>query len=169
MKNSLAKSRKARPNVPRDKASLANFKDLAIFLTGGIDENRQILTSAEVYSIKSDTWTIAPDLNVRRQLHSMCSLGDRVYCFGGLGQYITINNVEYIEAGTLLAGSQNQKWNLVTQRLLANLKPRYLDVFCPIDNERIVILGGRSSGRRHKDAYLLCTVSMTVEPLSTLS
>ena len=62
--------------------TLTNYKDKVIFMTG--------FSEGEVlfYDIEKNSWSNAPNLIEKRQNHSSCSLGERVYIFGGDGDLI---------------------------------------------------------------------------------
>ena len=60
---------------------MANYKDQFIVVSGGfVDGGR----SSEIYSIASDSWAKAPDLNEYRSGHSTSTHGTFVYIMGGL-------------------------------------------------------------------------------------
>lgn len=78
--------------------TLANFKDKAIFVTGGL--YGKSLATVEFYLIDSDLWSLsAPDLNIRRHNHSSCALQDKIYVFGGYNtsMHSFLNAIETLE------------------------------------------------------------------------
>ena len=66
--------------------ALCSYRDWAIIVVGGfaIGED-EAAASVELYDIATNTWAtdIVPDLNVAREGHSCCALGDNIYAFGG--------------------------------------------------------------------------------------
>ena len=76
---------KARPLKPRSCPSLVNFADKFIFVIAGCNpfDHREYLDSVDVYSIKTDSWAVAPALNTPRMSHSSCVLKDTIYTFCG--------------------------------------------------------------------------------------
>ena len=85
-----------RPLVARRSPALANFADEVIFVTGGRNlVTRELESSLEWYLVDSDTWqtstnndsvAIQMTLNEPRMGHSSCSLGNRIYVYGGKGE-----------------------------------------------------------------------------------
>ena len=60
--NSVTKTTKATPKLARYRPALTNFRDRLLFMTGGfITGSGQ--SSVEFYTIESDLWSDAPNLN----------------------------------------------------------------------------------------------------------
>mmetsp|Transcript_23270 Transcript_23270/g.28852 ORF Transcript_23270/g.28852 Transcript_23270/m.28852 type:complete len:99 (-) Transcript_23270:360-656(-) len=53
-------------------------------MTGGVNEAERAVRWCQRYCIASDSWDLAPDMNVARLRHSACALGPVVYVFCGL-------------------------------------------------------------------------------------
>lgn len=85
--------------------SLANYRDEAVFVSGGFDSTFKKLSKVLVYIVKNDSWLVGegrvPELNMARKFHNSCSLGDRVYVFGGYNRE-DLNSVEWLDAAKLL-------------------------------------------------------------------
>ena len=74
------------PSTPWTQVSLAVYQNKAVFKTGGLDKAKDsIKKSVEIYCIDRDQWQCdkVPELNHGRCMHSSCTLGDRLYVFGG--------------------------------------------------------------------------------------
>ena len=63
-----------------------------IFITGGSDENDQLLNVAERYDSIRNTWALLPFLNIVRANHSSCTLGKTLYVLGGFSHQFHITN-----------------------------------------------------------------------------
>ena len=72
---------------------LINFNDLAIFKCAGYGSK-----SVEIYHPNNDHWTKTNDLNEKRWGSSGCSLGAKVYVFGGTAIDTASTSVETFEA-----------------------------------------------------------------------
>ena len=55
-------------------------KTKVVYLTGGDFEAAKIVS---IYSIKNDEWHAAPPLNIGRDSHASCCLGQHVFVFAG--------------------------------------------------------------------------------------
>ena len=67
----------------------------------------------EKYDIANDTWSLAPAYNLKRIIHSGCTLGQYLYIYGGCniknnGPYFQ-NSIEFLDAHAHLNGSHT-KW-----------------------------------------------------------
>ena len=66
-----------------------------VFLTGG-----EYVTTVERFDLRSNkmTWQVMPSLNVARSKHASCSLGSKVFVFGGTPKIPyyreTLNSIE---------------------------------------------------------------------------
>ena len=74
--------------------------DAYVFLCGGyIAETYLTLASVERYSLGTDSWSPMPDMNVRRQNASACTLGLKIYVFCGYDPVEDfMNTVEVLSA-----------------------------------------------------------------------
>ena len=62
-RQNLRSVRKSAPPNKRGAPGLANFNDEFIFIGGGHDAEDVDMSSVDMYSIESDTWSIAPELS----------------------------------------------------------------------------------------------------------
>ena len=161
--NDLKKSDKiVKPAIltPRERPALANYKDKIIFVAGGYRHGRT-LACVECYTIAHDTWSAVQPLNQERQSASACSLGYRVYVFGGyISDQDHLNSIEWLNVHQL---DESAAWTKIKPRKRW-VKPRKESVFVPISATEIVILGG-SIIRETSEANLYDTSDDTFTPL----
>ena len=82
-----------------------------------------------------------PKLKMARANHSSCSMGSLVYVFAGniKYQFMRTNTVEFLD--TANAQKAFFRWHLISFDQ-AEIDGRRLPVFCPINDEKILIFGG---------------------------
>ena len=88
----LAATEKAGPSTKRMWPSLASYHDKYLFVTGGMG-----LVSVEYYDISMDKWEQGPDLNIPRQSHSSCALGDKLYVCCGSDYAEPLRSIERLD------------------------------------------------------------------------
>ena len=66
-------------------SAAAVFVDNKIYVIGGVNR-RSVLSSCEVYDIKSDTWQPIAAMQSSRMRHSAAVHDGSIYVFGGLGE-----------------------------------------------------------------------------------
>ena len=59
------------------------------------------LATVEVYRVDRDEWSPCPNLNIKRQSHSACVLGNKLYVSGGLGE----DSIEVAKCTDLISNS----------------------------------------------------------------
>ena len=125
------------------------------------------MDSVECYSVEDDDWFEGPDLNLPRYDTSSCTLGDRVYCFGGVQGYKSYyNSIEWLDASDcLFSGTVMPSWNLIEISQKKKLDPRYGSLFCPINANELVIMGGRDQLTDLSDAWIFSCKKETVRKL----
>ena len=71
--------------TPRNGASLINYLDQYILLSGGANPANSVqkLSNVELYSIEKNCWVSIPSLIEPRQNHNGCAVGNMAYVFGG--------------------------------------------------------------------------------------
>ena len=69
----------------RFSASLVNYEDQFLFLSGGFIPAtfEQYTDNVQKYDIAANKWSEAPKLNIKRQEHSGCCLKNFIYVFCG--------------------------------------------------------------------------------------
>ena len=98
--------------------NLVNYRDRLILMSGGYSsafKTKDMLATVERYDVLQDAWfeDDTPDLNVGRYNHSSCSLGNKVYIFGGVSfSNQDLNSIESLDAEKLLQGEQTH-WVLI--------------------------------------------------------
>jgi hypothetical protein len=60
----------------------------------------------DIYTIETDTWSQAPQLNQPRSMHSSCVAGHTLCVFGGSGDGKYLNSIEMIDARAVVRGDQ---------------------------------------------------------------
>ena len=68
----------------RYRFALANYRDEAIYITGGSYSLLDNVSSVMRFNLRSNQWEKAPSMNQARKCHSSCVLKKKVYVFGGL-------------------------------------------------------------------------------------
>ena len=59
--------------------------DVAIFITGGIDErDNALMSSAIKYDNETDKWSHLQGMNMCRAYHASCVMGTKLYVFAGI-------------------------------------------------------------------------------------
>ena len=128
----------------RKDASLTNFKDKFVYLSGGIFSGGRIaLIEVFQYDIEKDSWTVAPSLNERRAEHGSCVIENSIYICGGYKRRIDakgepIKGIEKLklsrEIGVVQGSSQWETLNVGFPKLA-----RFRIV--PISSEEILFIG----------------------------
>lgn len=107
----------------------------------------QIEGTVDQYFIDSDIWTDdTPLLNVARQGHSSCALGENIYVFGGVGEgNVDLNSIERLNlnVANLLNDDFQSQWTLIQ----TTLQPQLLSLIYPINKRDILVLGGWTDQR----------------------
>ena len=82
-----------------------------------------------------------PKLHEARANHSSCSMGSKVYVFAGNieDKVMKTNTVEFLD--TANEQKSSFRWHLISFDQ-AEIDGRRLPVFCPINDEEILIFGG---------------------------
>ena len=87
------------------------------------------------YDIMSDEWTDIPSLNVARKRSGSCHLNGRIYAFAGKGES-DLNSIEM-----LITDPMASSWKLIQAPKL--FSPRTCPIVAPLNQEEIVIIGGK--------------------------
>ena len=102
-------------------------------------------------------------MNIARQDHSGCALGDSLYVFGGaciIGRLNSIEKMVNVHAVISANSSKTSQWHLLNIAEANLPSKRYHSIVTPLDRTRILILGGRfnASWREIKsDAFVVDT------------
>ena len=112
--------------------ALTAYKNRHLFLTGGLMMKPYVCTDIDVYSIDRDQWSSCPKLNIARQNHSTCILGDKLYVSCGQGR--GADSIEVANCIDLIDGN-SAAWQLLTVRYRA-----WNHVFCPISDHEILLM-----------------------------
>jgi len=124
-------------------ASLASYKSIVIYLTGGYELSKGIPSKKAIaYDLRTQTVNAAlPDLNQARYYHSSCTLCTKLYVFSGCDRHERLlNSLEVLNLA-----KENNLWKLVP---LVDFPARGEAVVCPVSETEILIMGGRTY-RRH--------------------
>ena len=77
-------------------ASIANFADKFIFITGGTNaRNMKMIKDVRRYDINMNQWSEAPKMNFSRRDHASCALGEFLYVI--FGQPNRVHNIERLK------------------------------------------------------------------------
>ena len=81
-------------------SALANYGDIVIYKSGGCSFGQKCTAKSdcERYDLQLKRWFVAPELQVARESHSSCSLGNYVYVFCGLRGTRHLLSVEQLDA-----------------------------------------------------------------------
>ena len=75
----------AKPIEKRMLSALSNYANQLVFMTGGFEAP----PTTQYYNISLNSWAMGPSISKARNSHSSCTLGSRVYIFGGLDENFT--------------------------------------------------------------------------------
>ena len=67
----------------------------------------------DMYTIETDTWSQAPQLNTPRNAHNSCVAGHTLSVFGGVSKGQNLNSIEMIDARAVVRGDQ-PAWEIIT-------------------------------------------------------
>ena len=103
---------KAKPRISRDTVnSFVNFKNKFLFVIGGCTVYMQggqeeSMTSVEIYNLNRDSWAEGPSLNIARDSHTSCILGDRIYTFFGKStqSHEVLSTIEFLNVDAMEEG-----------------------------------------------------------------
>ena len=118
----------------RQWASMCNFKDELIFVSGGLG-----LRSVERYDLKNDHWKKMPLMNEIRENHASCALGSAIYMFCGFndGNFsYTIERLEVVQP--------DQFWHLILFPEASKLIRSNPSVCAVEEKDEIVIFCGEN-------------------------
>ena len=59
--------------------------DNKIYVTGGRDNDQQIMSSVDCYDPDTNSWSQVANMNIARRYHTLVSLHGRLYAIGGYG------------------------------------------------------------------------------------
>ena len=101
------------PTKIRMDASLANFADKYIFMTGG--HYGGFHSETDVYEVSTNTWTKAPPLNIARGDASTCAFNNEMlYVYGGKADYEKFaEKIEKLDARRFISGDRDVAWELI--------------------------------------------------------
>ena len=80
--------------------------DNKIYVTGGMDDDCQPMSSVDCYDPDTNTWSQVADMNMARRGHSLVSLHGRLYAIGGY----RVDTVDVYDPG-------NDTWTLLQHKL----------------------------------------------------
>ena len=80
--------------------------DNKIYVTGGMDDDYQRMSSVDCYDPDTNTWSQMVNMNIARRGHSLVSLHGRLYALGGSG----VDSVEVFDP-------DNNTWTLFQHKL----------------------------------------------------
>ena len=116
-----------------------------------------------MYTIESDTWSSAPNLNQARSGLSFCAQGDKLYAlFGYLySEDVNVNMIESLDARKWIEGARVE-WT-VLQLASEEISPRGDVLVVPIGLNELAILGGDCDDMMLSDVTILNTDTNTTE------
>ena len=116
-----------------------------------------------MYTIESDTWSSAPELNQARSGLSFCAQGNKIYAmFGYLySEDTNVNTIEKLDARKWIDGIQVE-WT-VLHLASGEISPRGDVLVVPIGPNELAILGGDCDHMMLSDAIILNTENNTAE------
>ena len=91
----------------RAHSSIANYRDRAVYITGGFSDTEKALDSVMKFDLSTREWTDAPAINQARLGHSSCVLGSKLYVFGGRDGERYLNSLEVLNVPS------NNLWSIV--------------------------------------------------------
>lgn len=133
-----------------------------MYLTGG----RTVDSEAPVeqtwcYSLTKNRWEEAPSMTFGRQMHGSCSLGSRLYAFGGK----TADDSPDRGSIEMISPEQDQMWTvLVRAHPLVNRYSPVIGVLNTRKHEFVVLCGGRN-GLKLQDGYTIRNNGAVCEPV----
>ena len=121
------------------------------------------MSSVDMYTIESDTWSSAPELNQARSGLSFCAQGNKIYAmFGYLySEDTNVNTIETLDARKWIDGIQVE-WT-VLHLASGEISPRGDVLVVPIGPNELAILGGDCDDMMLSDAIILNTENNTAE------
>ena len=136
--------------------SVANYRDKAIYLSGGWDKDWN--TSAQVFALdllKSE-WRNEANLQQSRCNHSSCTLGEKIFVFGGFsGTDRILNSIEELDLSAWW-----HRWRLIN---ITAMRPREKPAVCHVSDSEIAILGGSNFQSSVSDIFIFNTETGTAE------
>lgn len=131
--------------------AVANYRNKKAYVTGGYDRQYQETTNAvSTYGLDEnpDHWDKMVCLNKNRSRHGTCSLGPRIFVFGGEsrpGEYEASIETYDVE------DKSQPSWDLILEPLMERRNP----AVSPINGTEIVILGGDGPNGYLSDVLIL--------------
>jgi N-acetylneuraminic acid mutarotase len=119
-----------------------------VYVTGGEDEDDDLLSSMEKYSPSSNTWSIVPSLPEQRSEHAAVAVGTAMYVLGG---YAVVDATILETASVRKLDSVRNIWSVVAPMP----EPRYDFTACVVGSD-IYVFGGfcrEHSGRGHASVF----------------
>ena len=124
-----------------------------IYLTGGNQKGAQV-AKCQRYDIGKNTWLEMQPMHQARCYHSSCQLAGYIYVFCGYdGDEGKTNSVEKLAIHVNFNQQNLIKWQLIPEQSLANL-PRLRSLFSiPLNNDDILITGGKGQSEQRVQIY----------------
>lgn len=141
-------------NLPELGRKISNFavtclNNVRVFLTGGFDLKEFIL-SDEVHSLdlKNKKWRRVARLNIARDNHSSCTIGDLIFAICGEYNCTQLNSVEMLDYSK---PAKSRAWVLIEiEAMIGRTNP----AVCPVSDIEILIMGGHDGLEMLSDAWL---------------
>ena len=116
--------------------------DHKVYITGGAHSNKR---QVSVFDLVKKQWSEAPPLNMDREHHASCIIGEKVYVIGGM------LNPEFMES---LRINQDRDWTSI--RLPTGIQTKRIDAAVAVLNDNTVsVFGGLNVGGTHTAGYVL--------------
>ena len=137
----------------RERCTATFVEDRQIAILGGRDAKAVVQNSLYWLDVSSGEFLNGPLLFQNRYSHSTCELIENLFTYGGLN-----NNEEPLSTVERLSSQDSwQDWKLIA---IEGILPRLYTVFCPINDEELLIYGGYQDDSDNNPASLSLTLSL---------
>lgn len=122
-----------------------------IVVTGGVDENDNLLKSAEWYSLEEETWTTLSPMTKGRTEHGMALIGGRATVIGGVSDDEFLSSIEVLDNSADAESPLGMDFGSVAHGLT---RPRYDFVVTEVPLSALAV-NERNLAMCHDDAVMI--------------
>ena len=151
-------------NHDREDFSVANYKNEAIYITGGDIANDRTTNSVVVFDLVTCTFHAGVPMQKSRESHSSTSAGYMIAVFGGCDD--DGRKLSSIEILDIKAGNRSPSWQFMNVKAFTR---REYPLTCPIGESKILVCGGQNVFNCREDFFVLDTQCKTAKKIDNMN
>ena len=135
------------PDQARWYPSLCRTSQRHAFLIGGHVEQDYWLNTCLRFDVIKSRWEQMPSMNKARQMCSSCALAGHLYVFCGYNYNGDLHSIEKLRIVKSCSEQKMEAWEVIQTSIDSDFRVQRLVVACPLDETRILIMGGKTGFR----------------------